>query len=99
MHMQVVVENLWINNSDDGVSVKSGIDGFGLNLAIPTENVLVRNITCPPGGRGGFAVGSEMSGGIRNVTFRDSVLHGERGIHIKTSPIRGGYVNRMLTWH
>eukprot|EP00038_Savillea_parva_P011290 m.196461 g.196461 ORF g.196461 m.196461 type:complete len:490 (+) comp19815_c0_seq1:27-1496(+) len=88
-----VVENLYINNSDDGVSVKSGIDGYGLNLAIPTENVLVRNITCPPGGRGGLAIGSEMSGGIRNITFRDCSLHGERGIHIKTSPIRGGYID------
>jgi len=64
-----VVENLRINNSDDGVCMKSGLDGFGMNLAIPTENVLVRNITCTAGGRCGFAIGSEMSGGVRNVTW------------------------------
>ena len=46
----VLVENIYIRNSDDGVCIKSGLDGFGLNLAIPTENVLVRNITCAPGG-------------------------------------------------
>ncbi|KAH8084427.1 DUF4496-containing protein [Aureococcus anophagefferens] len=68
------VENVYVNNSDDGVCMKSGLDGFGINLAIPTEDVLVRNITCDDAGRGGFAVGSEMSGGVRNVTFRDSVL-------------------------
>ena len=67
-----VVENLIIKNSDDGVCIKSGLDGFGLNLAVPTENVLIRNITCLAGGRGGFAIGSEMSGGLRNITFRDS---------------------------
>ena len=67
----VLVENIWIRNSDDGVCIKSGLNGFGLNLAIPTENVLVRNITCAEGGRGGFALGSEMSGGMRNITFRD----------------------------
>ena len=54
----VLVENLFINNSDDGVCMKAGLDGFGLNLAIPTEDVLVRNITCADGGRGGFAIGS-----------------------------------------
>lgn len=46
-------------------------------------------------GRGGFAVGSEMSGGVRNVTFRDSVLGAgpqSRGIDVKTSVGRGGYI-------
>eukprot|EP00038_Savillea_parva_P016137 m.16080 g.16080 ORF g.16080 m.16080 type:complete len:538 (+) comp3351_c0_seq1:221-1834(+) len=87
-----LVENVWIQNSDDGVCIKSGLDGFGLNLAVPTENVLVRNITCPQGGRGGFAIGSEMSGGLRNVTYRDSVLEGQRGINLKPSVGRGGYI-------
>ena len=65
---RVVVENVWISNSDDGVCMKSGLDGFGLNLGIPSEDVLVQNITCADAGRGGFAIGSEMSGGVRNVT-------------------------------
>lgn len=90
-----VVENIWIQNSDDGVCIKSGLNGFGLNLGIPTENVLVRNVTCSLGGRGGFAIGSEMSGGLRNVTFRDSTLHGERGINIKPSVGRGGCVEAV----
>ena len=89
------MENVYVNNSDDGVCMKSGLDGFGINLAIPTEDVLVRNITCDDAGRGGFAVGSEMSGGVRNVTFRDSVLGAgpqSRGIDVKTSVGRGGYI-------
>jgi hypothetical protein len=91
----VLVENVYIKNSDDGVCIKSGLDGFGLNLAIPTENVLVRNITCAPGGRGGFAIGSEMSGGLRNITFRDSALQGQRGIDLKPSVGRGGYIDDL----
>ena len=71
------------------------LDGFGLNLGIPTENVLIRNITCPEGGRGGFAIGSEMSGGLRNVTYRDSVLDGQRGINLKPSVGRGGYIQDL----
>mgnify|MGYP006145172211 CR=1 FL=1 len=90
-----LVENVEIQNSDDGVCIKSGLNGFGLNLAIPTENVVVRNISCPAGGRGGFAIGSEMSGGVRNVTYRDSTLAGERGINIKPSVGRGGYIHEL----
>lgn len=91
-----IVENLYIENSDDGVCMKSGLDGFGMNLAIPTENVLVQNITCGAGGRGGLVIGSEMSGGVRNITFRNSVLLGERGIHLKSSIGRGGYIHDVL---
>lgn len=95
-----VVENVYINNSDDGVCMKSGLNGFGLNLAVPTENVLVRNITNDAhSGRGGFAIGSDMSGGVRNVTFRDSVLGSgpeSRSIHIKPSIGRGGYITDVL---
>jgi len=91
-----VAENLYIRNSDDGVCIKSGLDGYGLNLGIPTENVLIRNITCGEGGRCGFAIGSEMSGGVRNITYRDSVLSGQRGINIKTSVGRGGYIRDVL---
>lgn len=87
-----LVENLYIANSDDGVCMKAGLDGFGMNLGVPTENVLVRNITTAAGFRGGFAIGSEMSGGVRNVTYRDSRLLGQRGIHIKPSVGRGGYI-------
>jgi polygalacturonase len=90
-----VVENLYINNSDDGVCLKSGLDGFGMNLGIPTEDALVRNITCDPSSRCGFAIGSEMSGGVRNVTFSESVLAGERGINIKPSVGRGGYIRNL----
>ena len=90
-----LVEDLWIQNSDDGVCIKSGLNGFGLNLGVPTEDVVVRNITCAKGGRCGFAIGSEMSGGLRNVTYRDSVLEGERGINLKPSVGRGGYIDGL----
>ena len=92
---RAVVENLYINNSDDGVCMKAGLDGFGLNLGIPSEDILVQNITCADGGRGGFAIGSEMSGGVRNVTYRNSRLGAgpqSRGIDIKPSVGRGGYI-------
>ena len=95
------VENVFVNNSDDGVAINSGAMVFGMNLAIPTENVLVRNITCPGrgpaggGGRGGFRIGI-VPGGCRNLTLKDSVLEGERGIMFTGECGGGGYINDVL---
>eukprot|EP00039_Didymoeca_costata_P005446 m.81725 g.81725 ORF g.81725 m.81725 type:complete len:813 (+) comp12823_c0_seq3:113-2551(+) len=89
----VLVQNSLIDNGDDGVSMKSGLNQPGIDFGTPTENVLVRNITCAKTSRCGLAVGSEMSGGIRNVTFEDSSLMGQRNIHIKSSIGRGGLIS------
>ena len=75
--------------------MNSGAWEFGMNLAIPTEDVLVRNITCPAGGRGGFRVGIQP-GGVRNVTYRDSVLHGERGLSLLGVVGGGGFIHDIL---
>jgi polygalacturonase len=91
-----VIQNLYISNGDDGIALKSGLDGFGLNLAIPTENIWIENVTTAARGRGGLAIGSEMSGGIRNVTFRNCRLLGKRGITFKPSVGRGGYIEEVL---
>ena len=90
-----LIENVMINNSDDGICMNSGAWEFGMNLAIPTENVVVRNITCPAGGRGGFRVGIQP-GGVRNVTYLDSVLHGERGLSLLGALGGGGYIHDVL---
>jgi polygalacturonase len=90
-----IIENILINNSDDGICMNSGAEEFGMQLAIPTEDVLVRNITCPSGGRGGFRVGIQP-GGVRNVTYRDSTLHGQRGISLLGVVGGGGYIHDVL---
>ena len=59
--------------------------------------MLVQNITCDDAGRGGFAIGSEMSGGIRNVTYRNSRLgrgSQSRGINLK--PSVGNFAFKMM---
>jgi len=90
-----IVENIYINNSDDGVCMNGGAQEFAMNLAIPTEDVLVRNITCPRGGRGGFRVGI-APGGVRNVTFRDCLLDGQRGLQHTGVVGGGGYMHDIL---
>lgn len=55
----------------------------GIRVGKPTANVTIINITTE--GRGGIAIGSEMSGGVENVTIRDVKLLGERTVHMKTT--------------
>ena len=60
---------------------------------MPTQNVLIRNVTCIHGRFGGIAIGSEMSGGMRNITVRNSDLSAcLTPFQIKYSGARGGYV-------
>jgi hypothetical protein len=86
-----VIKNLYIKNGDDGIALKSGLNGLGLEFGrTDRTRVDIDNITTE--GRGGLAMGSEMSGGIRNVTVRNCRLLGERSIIFKPSVGRGGYM-------
>ena len=70
--------------------MKSGWNYAGYHMNMSSENILARN--CSSNGRGGYTIGSEMSGGVQNVTFVDSTSSGESGICISSQPGRGGYV-------
>ena len=61
---------------------------------MPSTNITVRRAYS--GCRGGFTIGSEMSGGVSNVSFVDSVSTGESGIRISSELGRGGYVRDIL---
>lgn len=81
---------------DDCLVLKSGINEDGRRVGKPTENVVVSNCTMLHG-HGGFVLGSENSGGIKNVTVSNCVFIGtDRGIRIKTNRERGAYVKNIL---
>uniref|UniRef100_A0A914D545 Pectate lyase superfamily protein domain-containing protein n=1 Tax=Acrobeloides nanus TaxID=290746 RepID=A0A914D545_9BILA len=83
---------------DDAIAVKSGKDYLGRTYGRTTENVLVRNFTV--GTTAGLAIGSEMSAGIRNVTFKDIVMNGSAyGISMKSDRGRGVTRASFLTVH
>jgi polygalacturonase len=69
--------------------VKSGWNSFGRNFGRTSENILVRNINVKY--TNGLDIGSEMSGGARNVTFRDSTISDAwHALLLKTELGRGG---------
>jgi DNA sulfur modification protein DndE len=80
---------------DDVICLKSGRNAEGRKVGRPTENVVVAH--CRLGqGHGGIAIGSEMSGGVRNVGVYDCIMHGtDDALRFKTVRGRGGVVENI----
>jgi polygalacturonase len=92
----VLIENCFFSTGDDAISIKSGIDEDGRRVNRPTEHVRIRNITVVHGSSG-VSIGSEMSGGVRDVEIRDSHFENTRhGFRLKTTESRGGFVEDVL---
>lgn len=92
----VVLRDSWFDAGDDAICLKSGKDEDGRRRGVPTENVLVENCTCFHG-HGGFVVGSEMSGGVRNIAVRDCRFSGtDVGLRFKSTRGRGGVVENIF---
>ncbi|MDE6418745.1 MAG: glycoside hydrolase family 28 protein [Duncaniella sp.] len=91
----ILIEDIHFNNGDDNIAIKSGRDNDGWRLGGPTENVLIRN--CHFKGLHAVVIGSEMSGGVRNVIIEDCDHAGyvKRGFYVKTNPDRGGFVENI----
>jgi len=80
---------------DDGICLKSGKDADGRRRGRPCENVVVDGCTVFAG-HGGFVVGSEMSGGVRNIMVRNCQFLGtDVGLRFKSTRGRGGIVENI----
>lgn len=92
----VLIENSTFDVGDDGICIKSGRDEAGRKRAMPTENVRVRHCTVF-NAHGGFVVGSEMSGGAKNIYVDDCTFIGtDIGLRFKTTRGRGGVVENIF---
>jgi len=91
----VVIYNNTFDVGDDAICFKSGKNEDGRQRAMPTENVIVKN-NIVYHGHGGFVVGSEMSGGVKNVHVSDCVFMGtDTGLRFKSTRGRGGIVENI----
>jgi exo-poly-alpha-galacturonosidase len=86
-----------IDVNDDDISIKSGKDADGLRVNRPSEDIVIEKCRFAYG-HGGVAMGSETSGGIRNVEVRDSIAEADNwaGVRFKTQPSRGGIVENIV---
>lgn len=92
----VLIENSTFDVGDDGICIKSGRDEAGRKRGRPTENLLVRNCTVYHA-HGGFVIGSEMSGGAKNIYVENCTFIGtDIGLRFKTTRGRGGIVENIF---
>lgn len=95
----VLIEDSWFSTGDDCVVIKSGLNEDGWRVGKPSENIVVRRLH-GEAGHGGVVVGSEMSGGVKNVWVTDSEFVGtDRGLRIKSMRGRGGSVENVFYEH
>ncbi|KAK9094832.1 hypothetical protein Scep_026301 [Stephania cephalantha] len=93
----VRIEDCFIVSGDDCVAIKSGWDQYGIAFGMPTKHVIIRRLTCISPESAVIALGSEMSGGIRDVRAEDiTAINTESGVRIKSAPGRGGYVKNIF---
>jgi len=86
----VHISGCHVDVGDDCITLKSGTEKSAYRIA--SENIVVTGCTLAHG-HGGVVIGSEMSGGVRNVSISDCIFDGtDRGIRIKTRRGRGGIV-------
>ena len=92
---RVLVEAAVFDCGDDAICLKSGRDADGRRRAQPCRQVVVRRCTVY-NGHGGFVIGSEMSGGVEQVSVSDCFFQGtETGLRFKSLRGRGGLVQEI----
>ncbi len=93
----VLIENCHFNTGDDCIAVKSGRNGDGRRVNVPSENIVIRGCTMK-NGHGGVTVGSEITGGVRNVFAEDCRMDSPdlwNAIRIKDNAMRGGVLENL----
>ncbi|MFT3752397.1 MAG: glycoside hydrolase family 28 protein [Paludibacter sp.] len=91
----VILVNSTFDVGDDGICIKSGKDEDGRKRGRPAENIIVDNCKVFQG-HGGFVVGSEMSGGVHNISVSNCQFLGtDVGLRFKSNRGRGGVVENI----
>ena len=92
----VLIEDSFFDTGDDAVVIKSGLNEDGWRVGRASENIVVRRLHAQRG-HGGVVIGSEMSGGVKNVWVTDSEFNGtDRGLRIKSMRGRGGTIENVF---
>lgn len=94
----VLIERCSFDTGDDCIALKSGRNNDGRRVGVPVENVVIRDCTMKDG-HGGVTIGSEISGGARNVFAERCRMDSpqlDRALRIKTNSVRGGVIEHVF---
>jgi polygalacturonase len=93
----VLIEGCYFDTGDDCIAIKAGRNNDGRRVNTPSENIVIRNCQMKDG-HGGVVIGSETSGGTRNVFAENCTMDSpslERALRIKTNSVRGGIIENI----
>ncbi|XP_028181455.1 probable polygalacturonase [Glycine soja] len=91
------IEDCYIVSGDDCVAIKSGWDESGIKFGMPSQHIIIRRLECVSPDSAMIALGSEMSGGIRDVRAEElTALNTQSAVRIKTAVGRGAYVRDIF---
>jgi len=92
----VLIERCNIDTGDDAISLKSGRGMEAVRLGRPTQDVVIKDCSLISSIYAGLGIGTEMSGGIRNVRLENCFISGhQNGIFIKSRDGRGGFMENI----
>lgn len=94
----VLIKDCYFDTGDDCIAIKSGRNADGRRLNVPSENIVVQSCRMKEG-HGGVVIGSEVSGGVRNVYAENCVMDSpnlERALRFKTNSVRGGVIENIF---
>ena len=91
---EVLIVGNTVDVGDDGICMKGGAGEEGVKNG-PCENILIVDNTVFHA-HGGFVIGSEFSGGMRNIVVRHNTFSGtDTGLRFKSAPERGGKTENL----
>jgi polygalacturonase len=93
----VLIEDCTFDTGDDCIAIKSGRNNDGRRIGVASENIVIRRCTMKDG-HGGVTIGSEISGGCRNVFARQLTMdspHLNQAIRFKNNAQRGGVIENI----
>ena len=94
---RVLIEDSFFNTGDDCIAIKSGRNRDGREHGMASQNIIIRRCEMK-NGHGGVVIGSEISGGAKNIFAHDCVMDSpnlDRVLRIKTNSCRGGIIENI----
>lgn len=93
----VLIEDCYFDTGDDCIAIKSGRNDDGRRINVPSENIIVRGCQMKDG-HGGITIGSEISGGVRNVFGENCIMDSpnlDHALRVKNNASRGGLLENF----
>jgi len=93
----VLIEGCTFDTGDDCIAIKSGRNADGRRVNVPVENVIVRDCVMKDG-HGGVTIGSEITGGARNIFAERCRMDSprlDRVLRFKNNAMRGGTIEHV----